>query len=117
MDHNRELDKKMAKAIGCYVMQVQGTHYFCLMKPHRRTLALGSLRGDGPERLVPGKATRSISLNENDAWEWVPHFTTNQAHTDELSNHMYLICNIPMPNVILSLVELVEYYIAKVTRQ
>lgn len=52
MDHNRELDKNIAKAIGYYVMQVQGTHYFCLMKPHRRTTALGSLRDDGPKRLV-----------------------------------------------------------------
>lgn len=113
MSPNRNLDKKMAQAMGYYVMKVEGTHYFCLMKPHRRTTALGSLRGDGPKSLVPRKATRSSSLNENDAWEWVPHFTTNQKHSDELSNHMYLICNVPMPNTVLSLVELVEYYIEK----
>lgn len=41
MDRNRELDKKRAKAIGYFVMQIEGTHYFRHMKLHRRTTALG----------------------------------------------------------------------------
>ncbi len=88
----RELDKEVAIAVGYSVSYLKELDVYFLVRPRMSMMiALGGLatiHGQGPKQRLPGRYMHLIGRTAEDAWDWVPHFTTNPIHYEALCLHV-----------------------------
>lgn len=109
---DRAWDKYIAYHLGYRVSKLEGTALYVLHKPHRRALSgLSELKGPGPVARVPSKNERTVAYTQEDAWEWVPCFSTNEQHAQELRAHFLLVLEHSIPACYISAEQIARYSI------
>ncbi|ARR10750.1 hypothetical protein [Paenibacillus bovis] len=89
---NRRLDKHIARTVGYQVEWLSDPGFYILIRPHSIPSVpqggLYTVHGPGPQKQIINPFRSCIALTEEEAWDWVPCFSTNREHLHALLLHM-----------------------------